>query len=545
VTRLPQAIATLGLLAAVASGASCDRAAPAPDPVGPAVVALADEITTGFAVELDLALTYCTTSAGCATSIGDLVAPSLVTGLSCGLPEAWDGFLAFGRRVSCYDGGTLATPSTWTAVADPVDPAVDADEHVYSAVVASQQSAFANTTLMLEPLRSFVPAPADPVTHCLYEAEALVVATPSDASPRAVYHREHPARLNWRVVLEPTSGGAFDCHMSGSPALSEITKDTPASVTVSLPSETTKGTYPATFDYATLALADVVTGGTTHGAARVRYVLGADFPVLPTAARAWAERDLVVMDGATPLDAEIDSTCARVDPATGALEAIGVLLRDATDHGMHGAVEVFSNLDADRFECARSGGACVAIPWSGAGGAASCLLALEPVAFVTADTYAPGVAYDPDTSPNTFASRTDANAICAATQGTLPGTYVAWLSATGAHAKDAVSARGLRTSDGLRIAADLDALLAAGTTPLAHAIDRTAAGTAVTTALTVWTGTAADGTAAATRCSDWTSALGTDAGTVGSATATGAAWTADATLACDQAARLYCVRVPD
>ena len=486
---LPQALAAAGLaLAAAFVGGGCadapGRTADDGGPTEPGLAILAGALEATFEVSVGLSLGTCSAAVACPATVGDLAEPSLVTGLSCAFPAAWDGFLAFSRRLTCYYEGDVNTPSAWSPIAASFDPATVTTERYYSARVSADHSAYVNASQFISPLFGLDESPGTSgIHHCLFEAEGLIAATPANTSPREVFHLEDPPRISWRVVLEPASGGGFNCLVPNSETHPPLPRDFPASVTVGLPSDTDKGDYPVSFDYATIAPVTLVTSSVTHDAARVRYVLAETFPVPPTGAKTWAERDLYLLDGSTPLDATIDSTCARTHPTTGALEAIGVLLRKDSDGSMFGALEVLSTNGADRFECDRSSGACVRIPWSGTGGAASCLMALEPVAFVTAATYTPGAAYHPTSSPTRFASIADADAICNGVKGSLPGSYVAWLSDATHDADDAtaaLSARGLRTSAGLRVATSLADLLD-GT--LSNPIDRDASGTAVTTNL--------------------------------------------------------------
>ncbi|TNF32434.1 MAG: hypothetical protein EP329_10235 [Deltaproteobacteria bacterium] len=337
-------------------------------PEGPGLtIAAAVGDTDFFDIELDLGVAFCSTAVGCPTSVGGTTKPSLVTGATCSMATNWDGFLLYARRLACYTGGTLATPSTWTGESVITAPATTTEERAYSAVIASNDTEYVNSTQYLEPLETGSP------NHCYYEAEALVVPTALDANPRAVYHRQFPARMTWAVVIEPTGSSTFDCHFSGSPALSGVDVDYPTSVTVSLPSDTDKGDYPATFDYATISPL-TMNDGADFGAARIRYVLAATMPVTPTGIPSWSERDLWVKDGANALDADIDATCARVNSSTGALVAIGVLLRDATDGSLFGLVEVLSDNSGTRFDCVREvDGSCSFISYtSGAGGEAAC-----------------------------------------------------------------------------------------------------------------------------------------------------------------------------
>ena len=344
----------IGSFACAASGDAVPPVVEKPD----LTVAAAVGDTEFFDITLDLGVAFCSTAVGCPPNLHGQTLPSLVTGATCSMPNAWDGFLLYARRLACYSGHTgalSADPTTWSGEATVSDAATTAGERAYSAVVAAIDTQYTNSSQYLEPLDATSPS------HCFYEAEALIAPTAMDADPRAVYHRQHPARMTWGVVIEPTTGGAFDCHF---PALSGIDVDYPASLTVSKLANTTKGSYPATFDYATvqpLTLND----GADFGGARIRYVLGATMPVTPTGIPTWAERNLWISNGTSGIDAVIDSTCVRVDSSTGALVSIGLLLRGASTGNVLGAVEVLSTSGSDRFDCPReTDGSCSYLPYT-------------------------------------------------------------------------------------------------------------------------------------------------------------------------------------
>jgi|GEM_PF-2737509 len=368
-TALPRRFQLWLLALAVALVGCADAEPDEPTTVeGPdLVIAAAEGDTDFFDIEVELGLAFCSTAAGCPTDLGGETKPSLVTGATCSMPDAWDGFLLYARRLACYSGGTLSDPSTWTGESVVADPATTTEERGYSAVIASNYTEYVNSTQYLEPMTAGAP------NHCFYEAEALIVPTELDANDREVYHRQNPARMTWDVVIEPTGSNTYDCHFGGSPVLSGVDVDYPSSVTVSLPSDVDKGDYPATFDYATITPV-TLNDGADFGGARVRYVLATAMPVPPTGIPTWAERDLWVVDGANALDAEIDSTCVRVDGSTGALLSIGVLLRDASDGSLYGLVEVLSDNSGTRFDCLRElDGSCDFISYtSGQGGESIC-----------------------------------------------------------------------------------------------------------------------------------------------------------------------------
>lgn len=324
---LPVLLAFSGLLAV---GAACLGEEPEADetavPPGPSIAVLAQEnkvvLTGKFDLGIDLQLAACTTVAACPETVGTTTKPSLLTGLSCGLSQPWDGFLLFSRRIMCDD-------------VEIQDPAGTTGERAYSAAHDNDYSEYIGTTQYLEPLSDYVP--------CTYEAEAFIV--PWDvAGARGVYHRQNPARMTWHVGFDE-SYGIFSCTIDAS----SVGVDYPASVTAS------KSSTAGKFDYAAITAATGLGAGYTG--ARVRYVLDATFPVTPTGVSSWQERDLWV-DGT---NARIDSTCVYADPTSRKLVSIGVLLREnASPYAVVGVVVVYSTLGGARFECKRDtpGGPC-------------------------------------------------------------------------------------------------------------------------------------------------------------------------------------------
>ncbi|PKN55291.1 MAG: hypothetical protein CVU56_22195 [Deltaproteobacteria bacterium HGW-Deltaproteobacteria-14] len=342
----------LGSLACAGPEGASQPAVQKPD----LTIAAAVGDTELFDITLELGIAFCSTAVGCPTELHGEAVPSLVTGATCSMPDAWDGFLLYARRLTCYASGAPGTPSTWSDPTVVSAPATTTEERAYSAVMAAIDTQYVNSSQYLDPLEAGSPA------LCFYEAEALIAPTALDANPRAVYHRQHPARMTWDVVIEP--GAASDACNFASPALSGVDVDYPASLTVSKPTNTTKGSYPATVDYATV---DAITlnDGADFGAARIRYVLGATTPVAPSAVSGFAERNLWISDGTNGIDAVIDSTCVRVDSSTGALVSIGLLLRGGSSGDLLGAIEVLSTNGLDRFECTRAGdGACTYLPYT-------------------------------------------------------------------------------------------------------------------------------------------------------------------------------------
>jgi hypothetical protein len=136
-------------------------------------------------------------------------------------------------------------------------------------------------------------------------------------------------------------------------------------------------------------------------------------------------------------------------------------------------------------------------------------------------------------------SFTGADNLCAtrAAAASLPGSYVAWLSAGkgSVHAMDRLGAAvgPWKLVNGQLVAADRAALLS-GT--LAHTIDRDELGALV--ASTAWTGTAPTGRYQSRSCKAWTSTAGN--GRFGSTSATDGTWTSAGVDACATTRRIYC-----
>lgn len=145
-------------------------------------------------------------------------------------------------------------------------------------------------------------------------------------------------------------------------------------------------------------------------------------------------------------------------------------------------------------------------------------------------------------------SLTGADAKCnvAATNAGLPGHYVAWLSDSGAAAKDRLAgARGWSRVDGLPFADALQASsfdLTKGQVFYPIALDEN--GERIRDGDQVFTGTRADGTILGSyACSNWTSKSATDYALVGSPLGASVSWTNLESLgACSESRHLYCLR---
>ena len=160
----------------------------------------------------------------------------------------------------------------------------------------------------------------------------------------------------------------------------------------------------------------------------------------------------------------------------------------------------------------------------------------HPVAFLTATTYTPGTTYHVTSSPNTFATLADADSICMASKGTLPGTFKAWLSDAATDAKSRFSTEAVRLASGTLVALGQPDLLD-GT--LAVAINQGSGGATLTG--DVWTGTKPDGTKDTDTCTGWT--LATGDGTFGTQSTT-STWTDAGAQSCATPSRLLCIQVP-
>ena len=132
-----------------------------------------------------------------------------------------------------------------------------------------------------------------------------------------------------------------------------------------------------------------------------------------------------------------------------------------------------------------------------------------------------------------------ADAICAARAAAadLPGTFKAWVSASGEAARDRLhhgDGPYLRT-DGVQVADDWADLVDGS---LDAPVSRDENGAAVED--DAWTGTLPSG-ASTTSCSGFTSSSAGNAGVCGSTTATGSSWTDNIVPPCYLELRLYCV----
>ncbi|MCA9514008.1 MAG: hypothetical protein KC635_03615, partial [Myxococcales bacterium] len=285
--------------------------------------------TDFFRVDVGLEVASCSVAATCPETVGTEAKPSLLTGVSCGFPGAWDGLLLFSRALVCVDGATstpIGTPSTTTG------------ERAYAAERVDTHTDYVNTTQYLDPLASH--------DSCTYDAEAFILAY--DGAP-AVYHRQNPARMTWHVEVDPALEGSAQCQFGGGSPPSGVGIDYPASLTVSKPVAVAGGVQ---VDYATVTAAnvDATLDPSPVGGARVRYVVDATIPTPPMAVTTWAERDIWIAPFEYAYAVEVDSTCVHTN-ASGDLVSIGVLFRRS---GYMGVVEVKStNSTGARFDCER------------------------------------------------------------------------------------------------------------------------------------------------------------------------------------------------
>ncbi|MEO6028799.1 MAG: hypothetical protein ABIR79_18190 [Candidatus Binatia bacterium] len=140
------------------------------------------------------------------------------------------------------------------------------------------------------------------------------------------------------------------------------------------------------------------------------------------------------------------------------------------------------------------------------------------------------------------------DAICAtrATAGSLPGTYVAWLSSTTVNASTRLgSARGFIRPDGKPFANSVADILA---NKIFNPLRISELGADVTSnispsasTLTVWTGTTKDGLSGGNTCSDWAST--SVSGLTGRTAGGPVAWTQRTDSGCGTARRLYCFQI--
>ena len=135
----------------------------------------------------------------------------------------------------------------------------------------------------------------------------------------------------------------------------------------------------------------------------------------------------------------------------------------------------------------------------------------------------------------------DAKCQTAATAGSLPGTYKAWLS-------DGTGIAGTRlTSTTLRfilptsgqIARDFDDLT---DSLLDQTININELGATVANGATVWTSTDGEGGGIGNNCTNWTSGVAGPFGAVGLVGSTTSTWTFSTTVSCTALNRLYCVQ---
>jgi hypothetical protein len=137
----------------------------------------------------------------------------------------------------------------------------------------------------------------------------------------------------------------------------------------------------------------------------------------------------------------------------------------------------------------------------------------------------------------------DADAACAAAamNGSLSGTFTAWMSTAGASAGSRLGCPAggpWALVNGTPVATGC-ADLTDGT--ILHAIDVTEVGSVLANGIHVWTGTDANGVGTSIDCEAWTSSMLSDFGTVGFTGATDTSWTRLADNApCGDGHAIYC-----
>jgi len=132
----------------------------------------------------------------------------------------------------------------------------------------------------------------------------------------------------------------------------------------------------------------------------------------------------------------------------------------------------------------------------------------------------------------------DAKCQTAATNASLPGTYIAWVSTWGDYIYYRVPGGNYYyvLVDDTRVADDIYDLT---DTSLQAAINKNESGNTLNT--TTWTGSDAYGNVGTSTCSDWTNATSGVTANMGASSATDGTWSDNGTAACNSLKSLYCI----
>jgi len=355
--------ALIGSLALAAS--ACDAAVQAPNPgqepaINSVEIALQQGPTIAFDVGVDLV--YCAATVRCEPAL--LVDPfsgdrttTLVLAYTCraggpsATPVPLDVFQAIGRRMTCFDEGDPADPSSWQPPAG--NPVVPLREEVFAGLV----NAWGDTQYNLAVL------PLDALSHafCRVEAWGVFDSAPAGEGDRSVRHNQGAPVAYWEVFIDGATTGSLDCHL-GSDDVSSLRYGSAVSVSHTLPTPLTAGQYPRRQSFAIVlgALIHMQVGAVTESVRglRVAYGLDAEFPAASLAKAGDLEtRDLWLADpdDGQPIDIAASRSCST-ELAGGELDAIAIEVVDWWTRGAIGAVVLHDTLGDERFACEHNPG---------------------------------------------------------------------------------------------------------------------------------------------------------------------------------------------
>jgi hypothetical protein len=307
--------------------------------------------------------------------------PTLVTGFSCGFPEdhpPQDMLLGYHPTVRCFTGGDPNGPrEDWLPPAGIAPVLMPADHIVYAQQTNAVGDVYSNAAMVMAPLKgggeqplfSFCEIDAWGAVAFSSKSEGAFVdpgcTTEGCARKRRGAHVQWAPAIHWRAVVSWSELTGWDCHAEGANPATWVDRVILTAATHDLPSPLSKGTLPATHDYALFSVEprtykpDPEDEETwfTHDSLIARYVEDSMFPMGPQGApSAMAERNLMVRlpQNGPPADVEVTWSCAEVDPGTGSVSRVGFLLRDVSNiQAPIGAIVVEKTGPTGAWDCVR------------------------------------------------------------------------------------------------------------------------------------------------------------------------------------------------
>lgn len=336
--------------------------------------------------------------------------PTLVTGFSCGFPEdhpPQDVLLGYHPTVRCYTGGDpTGAREFWEPPGGIAPNLLPADHIVYAQQTNAVGDVYSNAAMVMAPLKGGSGQPV--FAFCEVDAWGAVAFSGKDegafvdpgcttagcARKRRGAHVQWAPAIHWRSIVSWSEATGWNCHASGGTPQTWVDRVILTAATHDMPSPLTKGTLPATHDYALFSVEPRVhkpdpeddETWITHNSLIARYVEDSMFPMGPQGApSAMVERNLMVRlpNAGPPADVEVSWSCAEVDP-DGAVSRVGFLIRDVANlQAPIGAVVVEKSGPNGAWDCVREpvqADSCKLLGQAEWGALTPCLLPASPPA---------------------------------------------------------------------------------------------------------------------------------------------------------------------